>query len=97
MNKQMMKKINSPKMFFTFILFVAIALIIIYFIFKAIRVIFDMDKKADTNMYNSKLAANDKIYNPDTNPNTNTNPSTNTNPNTNTNPSNNNNNTNKNT
>jgi hypothetical protein len=56
-NKQIMKKINSPKMFFVFILLVIIALIIINFIFKSIRVIFDMDKTAYTKMDDAKLSA----------------------------------------
>ena len=57
MNKQIMKKINSPKMFFIFILFVVIALIALHFLFQSIRVIFDMDKKADTKMNSAKLNA----------------------------------------
>jgi len=63
MNKQIMKKINSPKMFFIFILFVIIALIVIHFVFRSIRVIFDMDKKADTKMDGAKLNA-DSSKNP---------------------------------
>ena len=58
MNKQMMKKINSPKMFFIFIFFVITAIILLHFLFKSIRVIFDMDKKADTKLYDAKLSAN---------------------------------------
>ena len=56
-NKQIMKKINSPKMFFIFILFVIISLIVLHFLFQSIRVIFDMDKKADTKMNDAKLSA----------------------------------------
>uniref|UniRef100_A0A6C0EF57 Uncharacterized protein n=1 Tax=viral metagenome TaxID=1070528 RepID=A0A6C0EF57_9ZZZZ len=56
-NKQIMKKINSPKMFFIFILFVIISLIVLHLVFKSIRVIFDMDKKADTKMDDAKLSA----------------------------------------
>jgi len=65
-NKQIMKKINSPKMFFIFILFVVIALIVLHFLFQSIRVIFDMDKKADTKMNAAKLSA-DGSKNPTTN------------------------------
>jgi hypothetical protein len=56
-NKQIMKKINSPKMFFIFILFVIISLILLHLVFQSIRVIFDMDKKADTKMDDAKLSA----------------------------------------
>jgi uncharacterized membrane protein len=56
-NKQIMKKINSPKMFFIFILFVIISLIVLHFLFQSIRVFFDMDKKADTKMDDAKLSA----------------------------------------
>jgi len=57
MNKQIIKKLNSPKMFFIFIFFVIIALIVLHFVFQSIRVIFDMDKKADTKMDTAKLSA----------------------------------------
>ena len=67
MNKQIMKKINSPKIFFIFILLVILAIIIIHFIFKSIRVIFDMDKKEETKLNNAKITADS------TNTNTNTN------------------------
>jgi len=60
-----MKKLNSPKTFFIFIFFVIIALIVLHFVFQSIRVIFDMDKKADTKMDTAKLSA-------DNNTNTNT-------------------------
>lgn len=66
MNKQIIKKLNSPKMFFIFIFFVIIALIVLHFVFQTIRVIFDMDKKADTKMYDAKLSADSK---PSTNSN----------------------------
>lgn len=66
-NKQIMKKINSPKIFFIFILLVILAIIIIHFIFKSIRVIFDMDKKEETKLNNAKITADG------TNTNTNTN------------------------
>jgi len=56
MNKQMMKKLNSPKTFFIFIFFVIIALIVLHFVFQSIRVIFDMDKKADAKMDTAKLS-----------------------------------------
>uniref|UniRef100_A0A6C0E3I7 Uncharacterized protein n=1 Tax=viral metagenome TaxID=1070528 RepID=A0A6C0E3I7_9ZZZZ len=57
MNKQIIKKLNSPKMFFIFIFFVIIALIVLHFVFQSIRVIFDMDKKADAKMDTAKLSA----------------------------------------
>jgi len=57
MNKQIMKKINSPKTAFIFILLVIIAFIVIHFVFRSIRVIFDMDKKADAKMNGAKLSA----------------------------------------
>jgi uncharacterized membrane protein len=66
MNKQIIKKLNSPKMFFIFIFFVIIALIVLHFVFQSIRVIFDMDKKADTKMDDAKLSADSK---PSTNSN----------------------------
>ena len=66
MNKQMMKKLNSPKTFFIFIFFVIIALIVLHFVFQSIRVIFDMDKKADAKMDTAKLSADSK---PSTNSN----------------------------
>lgn len=66
MNKQMMKKLNSPKTFFIFIFFVIIALIVLHFVFQSIRVIFDMDKKADAKMDRAKLSADSK---PSTNSN----------------------------
>jgi len=59
-NKQVIKKINSPKTAFIFVFLVIIALIINHFIFKSIRVIFDMDKKEETKLDNAKLKANDK-------------------------------------
>ena len=57
MNKQIMKKINSPKTVFIFFFLVIFALIVIHFIFNSIRVIFDMDKKADAKMNNAKITA----------------------------------------
>jgi uncharacterized membrane protein len=66
MNKQMMKKLNSPKTFFIFIFFVIIALIVLHFVFQSIRVIFDMDKKADKKMDTAKLSVDSK---PSTNSN----------------------------
>jgi uncharacterized membrane protein len=66
MNKQIIKKLNSPKMFFIFIFFVIIALIVLHFVFQSIRVIFDMDKKADTKMDDAKLSTDSK---PSTNSN----------------------------
>jgi len=57
-NKQIIKKINSPKTAFIFLFLVIISLIIIHFIFKLIRVIFDMDKKEETKLNNAKLKAN---------------------------------------
>ena len=66
MNKQMMKKLNSPKTFFIFIFFVIIALIVLHFVFQSIRVIFDMDKKAYAKMDTAKLNADSK---PSTNSN----------------------------
>lgn len=59
-NKQIIKKINSPKMFFIFILLVILSIIVIHFLFQSIRVIFDMDKKADTKMADAKLNATTK-------------------------------------
>lgn len=59
-NKQIIKKINSPKTAFIFVFLVIIALIINHFIFKSIRVIFDMDKNEETKLDNAKLKANDK-------------------------------------
>lgn len=59
-NKQIIKKIHSPKIFFIFILLVILAIIIIHFLFQSIRVIFDMDKKADTKMADAKLNATTK-------------------------------------
>jgi len=53
-----MKKINSPKTAFIFVLLIIIALIVITFIFKSIRVIFDMDKKEETKLNNAKITAN---------------------------------------
>jgi uncharacterized membrane protein len=57
-NKQIMKKINSPKTAFIFVLLVIIALMVITFIFRSIRVIFDMDKKEEIKMDNAKITAN---------------------------------------
>ena len=62
-NKQMMKKLNSPKMFLIFILLVILSLIVIHFVFRSIRVIFDMDKKADTKMYDAKTSVNNTKIN----------------------------------
>lgn len=56
-NKQIIKKINSPKTAFIFLFLVIISLIIIHFIFKSIRVIFDMDKKEETKLNNAKIKA----------------------------------------
>jgi len=61
-----MKKLNSPKTFFIFIFFVIIALIVLHFVFQSIRVIFDMDKKADKKMDTAKLSVDSK---PSTNSN----------------------------
>lgn len=63
MNKQIIKKLNSPKMFFIFIFFVIIALIVLHFVFQSIRVIFDMDKKADTKMDDAKTSVNNTKIN----------------------------------
>ena len=62
-NNQIMKKINSPKTFFIFVLLVIITLIVIHFVFRSIRVIFDMDKKADTKMYDAKTSVNNTKIN----------------------------------
>lgn len=59
-NKQIIKKINSPKMFFVFILLVILSIIVIHFLFQSVRVIFDMDKKAETKMADAKLNATAK-------------------------------------
>jgi len=56
-NKQIIKKINSPKMLFVFILLVILSIIVIHFLFQSVRVIFDMDKKAETKMADAKLSA----------------------------------------
>jgi Na+-transporting methylmalonyl-CoA/oxaloacetate decarboxylase gamma subunit len=56
-NKQIIKKINSPKMFFVFILLVILSIIVIHFLFQSVRVIFDMDKKAETKMADAKMTA----------------------------------------
>jgi uncharacterized protein HemY len=68
MNKQITKKINSPKTAFIFLFLVVIALIVIHFVFRSIRVIFDMDKKADTKINDAKIKA-DGNNNPTTNSN----------------------------
>ena len=62
-NKQIIKKINSPKMFFVFILLVILSIIVIHFLFQSIRVIFDMDKKADTKMDDAKISADGRFTN----------------------------------
>ena len=56
-NKQIMKKINSPKTILLFLFLVIIVLILIHFIFKSIRVIFDMDKKEEAKLNNAKMMA----------------------------------------
>ena len=56
-NKQIIKKLNSPKMLFIFILLVTLAIIIIHFLFRFIRVIFDMDKTEETRLNNAKIKA----------------------------------------
>jgi len=50
LNKQLMKKINSPKTLFIFVFLIIVVIIIIHFVFKAIRVIFDMDKKEENKL-----------------------------------------------
>lgn len=62
-NKQIMKKLNSPKMFLIFILLVILSFIVINFVFRSIRVIFDMDKKEETKLKNAKLSANNATTN----------------------------------
>ena len=62
-NNQIMKKINSPKTFFIFVLLVIITLIVIHFVFQAIRVIFAMDKKEEAKLKNAKLSANNQTTN----------------------------------
>lgn len=69
MNKQIMKKINSPKTAFIFILLVIIAFIVIHFVFRSIRVIFDMDKKEEAKLNNAKISADGNKSNPTTNSN----------------------------
>jgi hypothetical protein len=54
-NKQIMKKINSPKTALIFLFLVIIVLILIHFIFKSIRVIFNMDKKGEAKLNNAKM------------------------------------------
>jgi hypothetical protein len=60
-NKQIMKKLNSPKMFFIFMLLVIVAIIVIHFVFRSIRVIFDMDKKEAIKMNDAKISSNNTI------------------------------------
>jgi hypothetical protein len=57
-NKQIMKKINSPKTALIFLFLVIISLIVIHFVFRSIRVIFDMDKKEEARLTYAKLSAN---------------------------------------
>jgi hypothetical protein len=60
-NKQIMKKINSPKIVFIFILLVIISIIIINFLFRSIRVIFDMDKKEEIKLKDAKISADGNV------------------------------------
>jgi hypothetical protein len=57
LNKQMMKRLNSPKSFFIFILLIVFTIILFNFTFQMIRVFFDMDKKDMARMQNAKLQA----------------------------------------
>jgi hypothetical protein len=60
LNKQIIKKINSTKMFLIFILLVILSLMVIHFVFRFIRLIFDMDKTEETRLKNAKLSADGK-------------------------------------
>jgi Na+-transporting methylmalonyl-CoA/oxaloacetate decarboxylase gamma subunit len=50
-------------MFFVFILLVILSIIVIHFLFQSIRVIFDMDKNADTKMDDAKISADGRFTN----------------------------------
>jgi uncharacterized membrane protein len=63
LNKQLMNKINSPKTLFIFVFLIIVVIIIIHFVFKSIRVIFDMDKKEENKLSNAKLTANNNSGN----------------------------------
>lgn len=61
LNKQLIKKINSPRSFFIFIILIVVVIVFIHLLFNLIRKIFDMDKKDEEKLINAKKDANSAI------------------------------------
>jgi uncharacterized membrane protein len=57
LNKQLIKKINSPKSFFIFVLLIIFVILFLQLLFHLIRKIFNMDKKYDEKLNNAKQKA----------------------------------------
>jgi hypothetical protein len=58
-SKEIIKKVNSPKTLFIFLILLVIAILLIHFLFRGIRTMFDMDKKDVTKLDDAKIIADD--------------------------------------
>ena len=63
LNKQLIKKINSPRSFFIFIILIVVVIVFIHLLFNLIRKIFDMDKKDEEKLINAKKNATETSSN----------------------------------